>query len=487
VSGFAVSLVAMAVATAIIGTARPRVPSGHRYAIRRGTNLAGKHIDSAVAINSGRARPTAAIDDGDVGTVKRTLALWCRLDHAEIQNGLLTSVRQVKGLIVQCEGSISIFIACLVALSRPICFGLRVFLVQATLVTVTSALAPQHEVLLMEKVPTLPVHLERAADGGYLVLLDTNPNVLLKLDSAGKTVWSFEDHTVENARARFRRLSAEANGDVLLCTERDGGPQNSQALPSGMIRLNSQGREIARLDAQSTPIDGGAIYFISSCLTWGSGYVIVANQKRPSGAPDDYGKMSGFPFHTVVLRLRSDFTVEWRKAFAGLASPPGTPAAPKVLRSGDLIIPVVTGIFRIDPNGILKAQAKLGVCTWLRTINDDPRLRFACLRDASTSIVEYDESLNIKNEIPLYDNVGVPAVCELANGTFTLLANDSPKAPFVQIYSAQGKALDKYRFPTYASEGAVVDCLPISATEFVVLRNIDKDTFISVLTWMKAR
>jgi hypothetical protein len=393
-----------------------------------------------------------------------------------------------QGLIVQCKGSITIFIAYLVFLSRPIAFGLRVFLVQASLATVASALVPQHEILLMEKVPTLPVRIERVADGGYLVLLDTNPNVLLKLDSAGQSVWSFEMHTDENAKAQFVRVSAEANGDALLCVARNG----AWDLPSAMIRLNSQGREIARIDAQSTAIEGGPIYAISSCLRWGSGYVIVANEKRPSGAPDDYGKMSRFPFHTVVLRLRSDFTVEWRKAFAGLASPPGTPAGPKVLRGGDLIIPVADGIFRIDPSGTLKAQAKLGPCTWLRTINDDPRLRLACTRRfakeiASTTIVEYDELLNIKNEIALYDNVGVPAVCELANGNFALLANDSPKAPFVQIYSAQGKALDKYRFPTYASEGMVVDGLPISATEFIVLRLIDRDAPISALTWMKAR
>jgi hypothetical protein len=393
----------------------------------------------------------------------------------------------MKGLIVKSKNSITIFLANLMLPSRPIGFGLLVLLVQSSLVTVTSALVPQHEVLLMEKVPTLPVHVERAADGGYLVLLDTTPNVLLKLDSTGKTMWSFEDHTVENAVAQFRRVSAEANGDVLLCAARNGGWN----LPSAMIRLNSQGREIARLDPQLTPIEGGAIYAISSCLTWGNGYVIVANEKRPSGAPDDYGKMSRFPFHTVVLRLRSDFTLEWRKAFAGLASPLGALAGPKVLRGGDLIIPVVDGIFRIDPSGTLKAHAEFGTCTWLRTTNDDSRLRFACLRSgkeaASTTIVEYDESLNIKNEIPLYDNVGAPSVCELANGTFALLANDSPKAPFVQIYSAQGKALDKYRFPTYASGGAVVDGLPISATEFIVLRSIDRDTLISVLTWMKAR
>jgi hypothetical protein len=392
----------------------------------------------------------------------------------------------MKGLIVKRKTSTTIFFAYLTILRRPIHFALLVFLVQASLATVSSALASQHEVLLMEKVPTLPVHVERATDRGYLVLLDTNPNVLLKLDVAGKTLWSFKENTIGNVRAQFERVSAEANGDVLLCAARGGWD-----LPSAMIRLNSEGREIGRFDAQSRPIEGGAIYAISSCVSWGNGYVIVANEKRPSGAPDDYGKMSGFPFRSVVLRLRSDFTVEWRKAIAGLASPPVTSAGPKVLSDGDLIIPVARGIFRIDSSGTVKAHANVPLCLWLRTINSDTRLRFSCVpqdKPVASTIVEFDESLKIKSEIPLGDeNVGVAAVCELANGSFALLANDNPKAPFVQIYTAKGKALDKYRFPTYASEGGVVDGLPISATDFVVLRSIDRDTFISVLTWMKAR
>jgi hypothetical protein len=341
----------------------------------------------------------------------------------------------------------------------------------------------------MEKVPTLPVHIERAADGGYLVLLDATPNVLLKLDSAGKSAWSFEDRAAEGVKSQFKWVSAEANGDVLLCAARNGGWN----LPSAMIRLNSRGQEIARLDAQSMPMEGGAIYAISACLTWGNGYVIVANEKRPTGAPDDYGKMSGFPFRSVVLHLRSDFTVEWRKAIAGLVSPPVTSAGPKVLPDGDVIIPVAGGIFRIDSSGTVKAHANVPVpsCLWLRTINDDARLRFACApRDkrVAVTIVEYDESLKVKSQIPLgSETVGVPAVCELANGSFAMVANDNPKGPFVQTYTAKGKALDKYRFPTFASEGGVVDCLPIGATELVVLRFIDKDNFISVLTWIESR
>jgi hypothetical protein len=157
------------------------------------------------------------------------------------------------------------------------------------------------------------------------------------------------------------------------------------------------------------------------------------------------------------------------------------------LPGGDLVIPGIDSIFRIDPSGTLKAQAKLGPCTWLRTINDDRRIRFACARldkEVATTIIEYDELLKIKSEIAVGDeNVGVPAVCELANGTVALLANNTPKAPFVQIYTVRGKALNKYKL----AAGAVKDCLPISSTEFVVLHYTARDTFISVLTWMKAQ
>lgn len=366
------------------------------------------------------------------------------------------------------------------------------FIMQIIPMTLCSALSVEREVTLLANQATTPISLDRTADGGYVVVLDTYPPALIKLDALGKTQWSFEELATNKTDIKFRVATPDKNGGVLVCAARKGGAGNLEDLPSVVIRLNNQGHESARLDSSSTVMEGGSFYGVSGCVPWGDGYAIVANEKRPKDEPDDYGEMSGWRFRNVILRLRSDLSVVWRKPIDVHANPLATTAGPRVLRNGDLIVPGMDRIFRLDKDGSVKARADLPPCKWLRTDSDDDRLRLACARlqpPTASTIIEYDESLKIVSKIPLGDeDVGLPTVCELANGTFALLGNDGPNGPFVQTYSEHGKALNKYRFPKHTTEGAVIDGLPQESSGLVAARYIDQhEHFVSIVTWLKTK
>jgi hypothetical protein len=365
-----------------------------------------------------------------------------------------------------------------------------------TLAPVTSAasnsLIESRQITLEPNQATTPISIEGQADGGYLVVLDTYPPAVIKLDAAGKTLWAFEERAEGKTDIKFRMATPEKDGGALICAARKGGPQNLEELPSVVMRVDSQGHQVGRLDSLTSAIDGGPFYGVSACIPWGDGYAVVANEKRPPLEPDDYGKISGWPYRNIILRLRADFSLVWRKPLAVHANPLATTAGPRVLPNGDLILPGTDRIFRLDSNGVVQAQSEFPACKWLKTSRVDTRMRFACARlepRTASTIIEYDESLKVVTKLPLGDeDVGLPAVCELPDGTLALLGNDGSAGPFVQTYSAQAKAIAKYRFLRNTTEGAAIDCVAISSTELAVIRYIDQnDHFTSVVTWLQAK
>jgi hypothetical protein len=368
---------------------------------------------------------------------------------------------------------------------RIVAFGL----IWVIPMTACNALSVEREITLQPDRSTTPTSIERMPDGGYLVVLDTYPPVVTKLDAGGHAEWSFEERGAGSTDVKFRKATADRGGGVIVCGARKGGAMNREELPGVVIRLNGHGQEITRLDPLKAAIEGGPIFGISACIPWGDGYVLVADEKRPAGLPDDYGEMSAWPYRNVILRLRADFSVQWRKPVAVHANPLATTAGPRTLAGGDLIVPGMDRVFRLDGDGIVKARADLPACTWLRTPSPEVRVRFACARlkpPTASTIIEYDESFKILSELPLGDkDVGLPTVCELSDGVLALLGNDGPAGPFIQLYSARGKALAKHRFSTHASEGGINDGVPVGPSELAVVRFTDQgDHFRSIVTWL---
>lgn len=363
---------------------------------------------------------------------------------------------------------------------------------EALFMTVCTALSLQHEVTLLGDKSTRPVQLERARDGGFLVALHAKPATLIKLRADGSTQWVFEERV---AGAGIRSATSDTRSGIIVCVTRKEVPQFTRELPSVVVRLDDNGHELARLDSGSAKISGGPFYAVAGCLPWGDGYAVIASEKKPIDQPDDQGEMPGWPLRSVVMRLRSDFSVQWRKPLSVHASPIAGNVGPRILPNGDLIIVGSDRMFRLDGNGIVKAQVDIPICTWLRTESQDNRIRLACGRlnpPTASTIVEYDNSLSVISRLALGDkDVGLAKVCELSDGKFALLGTDGQKGPFVQLYSRAGAPLAKYKFehpfPEFSSEGGVWDGVPIALSAVVVLRNIDRDWSKTVVTWLNTK
>jgi hypothetical protein len=357
-------------------------------------------------------------------------------------------------------------------------------------VSAWSALSTEREITLQPDASTTPTSIERTPDGGYLVMLDAYPPVLIKLGANSQKQWSFSERDSGAWNSSLSMATSDRDGGVVICGGRYGGPENQEEMPGFVIRLNNKGREVARLDPLKMSIEGGPFFGVASCAPWGDGYVLVATSIRQRGQPGDEGIWSSYPIQSVVFRLAPDLSVLWRKPLLVQVNPGGRNEAPREMPGGDVVIPAFSRIVRLDKNGILKAQANLLACTWLRSVLIDARLRFAChfrQPPSAFTLLEYDNSFRIVSEISMGDeDEDLAAVCEMSDGRLALLGT-SRSGPFVQLYSSLGKAIEIYKFPIHVSNGGIGDGVPNGPSELVVVHFTNQgDHLRSIVSWMKA-
>jgi hypothetical protein len=338
-----------------------------------------------------------------------------------------------------------------------------------------------------------PRRLERAQDGGLLVLMET-PAELVKLDVQGEKKWSYREGG--EGVSRIRSAVSDTNNGVILCIARLGGERNIYEMPSSVVRLDASGREIARLDSATAGITGGAFYKVAACERWGDSYLVIAANRKSVQVTDPRGKqLSDWTYPAVMIKMREDFSIEWRKEWELHADDVGTTGGIKVLANGDAVIAGFDRITTVDGAGNVKAQtttAKTTVCMWLRTLIPDHRIRMACNereRAAASVIIEFDSSLKKVGVLALgTKNNGLAMVCEMQTGVFGLLGADE-HGPFVSTFSGQGgAATSTYHFPNsfpeYASPGSIADCLPIGPSSLAVLRFVDKNSATPIVSWL---
>jgi hypothetical protein len=338
-----------------------------------------------------------------------------------------------------------------------------------------------------------PRRLERAQDGGLLVLMET-PAVLVKLDIQGEKTWSYR--ATGEGIPRIRSAVSDINNSVILCVAPLGGVRNVFEMPASVIRLDASGREIARLDSGTANIPGGPFYKVTSCERWSDGYLVTATDRKSVQVTDPHGKeLTDWTYPEVLIKLRGNLSVEWRKEIDLHSDQVGTTGGVKSLANSDAVIAGFDRITIVDGAGNVKAQTKTKnttVCMWLRTELPDHRIRIACNereRAASSVIVELDSSLKTVSRLALgTKNDGLAIVCEMQNGLFGLLGADEQR-PFVSTFPAQGgAATSTYHFPSsfpeYASPGSIADCLPMGPSSLAVLRSIDKNSATPIVSWL---
>jgi hypothetical protein len=360
---------------------------------------------------------------------------------------------------------------------------------------VSGALSVERELPIEIDVSTLPHAIEATADGGVLVTLDSFPPKVLKLNASGAVEWKFEEPMPSGGVTYIRMAVPDHGSGVILCAARERAVNRLVKVPSAVIRLNDHGQEIARLDAAKGDVPGGIFYEASGCIPWQDGYVVVAREPRPANEPDDFGHViSGLRDRTTVMRLHADLSIQWRKPIPMYPNPGASTAGPRALPNGDLILPGLESMTLIDGSGNIKTHTAMPPCVWLRTARLDSRVRLACARltpATASTIYEYNDSLQVVSKLPLgSEDVGLPTVIELADGSFAVLGNgDNNQPPFVVLYSATGKELNKYTYlKKWSSHGNVVGGVATGPAQIATLRSSEHhDHFISIVTWINTK
>lgn len=349
---------------------------------------------------------------------------------------------------------------------------LRLIALFATMTTMTACNG-----LSIERVATLDVTgsaitIVRAAGGGYFVAAE--PAVVLKIDNEGNVQWRHEE-LPKGIVTRLTMVSALADGGAIFCGERSSIKDSIVTqFPGFVIRLDTHGKEISRLDPMAHGFAGTAFFETLTCAPWGDGFVISALVDKKS----------------VVIRLDSTLSVLWIKALAvgGIGFP--TMMQPREISNGDLLFPSPGDVFLIEPTGNVKYHNSMPPCRWLQTSSFDGRLRFACESDtvgSSGRVVEYDESLNIKSSIIFSGkNTGFPLLMEISDGRFlSLIYSSNLTGPLATLFDSKGKEIETFTVPS----GGLANGLPENnGTAAVILVTAERDNhFVPQLYWLKPR
>jgi hypothetical protein len=361
---------------------------------------------------------------------------------------------------------------------------------------VSGALTLERELPIEIDVYTVPHAIETTADGGVLVTLDAFPPQVLKLNASGAVEWKFEEPMPSGGGVTYIRMAVpDHESGVILCAAREHARDRLTRVPSAVIRLNDHGREIARLDAAKADVLGGIFYEASGCIPWQDGYVVVAREPRPPGEPDDFGHVeSHLRDRTTVMRLRADLSIQWRKPIPVNPNPVAATAGPRVLVNGSVILPGLSELFLVDGGGAVKTRAEFPPCKLLRSVTTSGRVRLACVDvspKASATIYQYDDTLRVVGTLSLgTEDVGLPVVIELADGSFAVLGNgDNYQSPFAVLYSAAGKELNKYTYlKKWSSHGNVIDGVATGPAQIATLRVSEHhDHPISIISWINTK
>ena len=305
-----------------------------------------------------------------------------------------------------------------------------------------------------------PFLIVEAKDGGIFMAVETIPATLLKLKDDGSIEWKFEE-SQNNGGATISMVTALPDGGALVCGGRRSRPPDREVLPGFVIRLDSHGKEISRLDPLVPGFVGKSFYETDTCAQWGDGFVISAmestEEARSNIKPFDAYKNN----RIVVSRLSPSLSITWIKPIQirGLGITPFMP--PREMANGDLLFPSEGDIFLLDGQGTVKVQARMGPCSWLHTREPD-KLKFVCTDlDVGTEarIVEYDLNLNEISSTQLSGAYGWPSVAELPTGYLAVFGEPNSSGPPIVSYDQLGRELNRYTLPRGDPRGLIVSSL----------------------------
>jgi hypothetical protein len=351
-------------------------------------------------------------------------------------------------------------------------------------ITAFGQIRPIHEETLDQGISADPFSIVPANDGGFFLALQSTPSPVSKLDAKGKVLWRFNGpSSIEYLEIKM--ITALPDGGLIVCGSRGSGGANFKMLPGFVIRLDPSGREIARLDPGAPNFKGRIFYDVMTCVPWGDGFAISVIESVNDEATTNFNPYTDG--RTAVKRLDSNLSLKWSKPLK--VGGPGWPTHinPLELPSGDLVFPSGQGIYILNATGIVLAEAPMKNCRWVRSVSKTRRLTFVCLGDSLASpatVVEYDESLQIKKRTELIGSLGLPIVAETDDeGYLAALNGSNSKGPDITKFDSSGNNTGRFSF----SQGSLQDMAPTpkGTRQVAILRSvISKGHFAPNISWL---
>jgi hypothetical protein len=345
-------------------------------------------------------------------------------------------------------------------------------------ITACSRAPASRQITVDIKNPAIPIAIVNAADGGFFLMLQSTTATLVKLDSDGRIEWKFEEaapNDISNVSVKLSMVSALDDGGAILCGMRNVRYPSSVVLPGFVVRLDSRGHEIRRIDPLRSGFDGDAFYDTMTCASWGSGFVISAMETADASAGPFNPYTNGQVF---VLKLSSDLSVIWKRPLAVGGSGVPTRMTPRALKTGDLIFPGSNQIFLIDPDGNVKTAADLpGMCRWVRSAKVSAEIQFSCDGGPFPNVIKFDSNLKMTKAIIMSSRIeSLPIITQLQNGDYVTLSNRAnPAGPTIKHFDSSGKYIDEQDF----SDGLLTDVISLNKMSGVlVLRTVNRDDYL---------
>ena len=351
----------------------------------------------------------------------------------------------------------------------------------------------EREVLIDPDHINHPLALLRAADGGYFILQSDYGDGVVKVDSSGQPEWVYRDPDPDvyvphhKSTVQFRAAVPAPDGGVLLGGHRGKlGDHGRDEIGGVLILLDKHGREVSRIDPardDTNHKDELADFYVLS--RWGDGYAAFGGT--------NHGR--------ILIRLRADGTILWKKKLElrGAVPPWGGEARP--MPNGDLVVLADDTVARLNGSGATLMEVDLpSPCHWITSTVPDNRIRFFCQpydghSGSAIQLVELDDAHKSTRVVELshlekqVGSIGLTRTYAMEKGGFVLMAGASGQffrfVPTIMEVDANQKVIAKKEF-LGIHEDVIIGGMPTGVPgEWVVVRPEPKQCACTAMTFLR--
>ncbi len=345
------------------------------------------------------------------------------------------------------------------------CVGvwLTTFLPATVLVGLTMrdahSLSVERTIVLFADQGSSPLSAELGFDGSVYVTLKRARPTLVKLDKTGKVTWTFEGVREEGIDKNFQGSVPLRDGSVVICASRRPLPGlPSKHYPGSLIKLDVNGKEIARYDPIDLPEDKWPIWSALMCARWGEDILFVADAPR-NKIPPKYlvkGKELG---PNLAIRVRPDLSIVWTRPVP-VYSPGGILGArprSRELSGGALLLSGGNRAVVISDSGDVLHADTFNDCLMLTASSADAPPQLICRASPYGSpwqLSKVDQELHPTEMIALQSpatDYSFATACSLPGGFVALGGSDQHQQGDVLVFDAKGKRVGSVHFPTSAN------------------------------------